>query len=255
MANEAVTITGGRATKADQKRLRLPPKFVDGLVITWVSATQVSIGVGSCRDVDDTWDIVVGSTLTAAITTSGANGLDTGSEAAATFYFLWVIMKSSDSTVAALLSTSSTSPTMPSGYDLKRRVGVTRNNGSSDFTPFQCHLDDGGRTRRYYIDDTQANLQALSNGTATTFTDISLSTWVPPTSTMAIMGFGIDGTVAASFRPNGMTGLTSGNIACGANFRGMWGVEIMCPGQIVEYANSAGGGSTDAYVTGFIDVV
>ena len=49
--------------------------------------------------------------LTVDITVSGVNGLDTGSEAASTWYYIWVIYNGT--TVAGLLSTSATAPTMP----------------------------------------------------------------------------------------------------------------------------------------------
>ena len=52
---------------------------------------------------------------------TGANGLDTGTAAASTWYSVWVI--SNGSTTAGLLSTNPTSPTMPSGYTYKGRVG------------------------------------------------------------------------------------------------------------------------------------
>lgn len=74
--------------------------------------------------------------LTPAITTSGANGLDTGAEAGDTWYYVYVIAKA-DGTVAGLFSTSATSPTMPSGYTFKALVGAVRNNGSSNFINFR----------------------------------------------------------------------------------------------------------------------
>lgn len=76
--------------------------------------------------------------LTADITASGANGLDTGSEASGTWYFCWVVYNSSTDTVASLLSTSSTlaSITLPSGYTFGKFVGVAYNDGSSNFLDF-----------------------------------------------------------------------------------------------------------------------
>lgn len=73
--------------------------------------------------------------LTVDITASGANGLDTGSEASSTWYYLWII--SNGTTTAGLLSTSSSSPTMPGGYTYKRLVGAVRNDSGSDFVLFQ----------------------------------------------------------------------------------------------------------------------
>ena len=75
--------------------------------------------------------------LSVNMATSGANGLDTPSEAANTIYYLWVIRKSADGTVAGLISASASSPTMPSGYDQKALVGCVGNNNSSNFITFK----------------------------------------------------------------------------------------------------------------------
>jgi hypothetical protein len=69
--------------------------------------------------------------LTASTGTAGANGLDTGIVAVSTWYSVWVIFNPTTNTVAALLSTSATSPTMPSGYTFKARVGWDRTDGTS----------------------------------------------------------------------------------------------------------------------------
>ena len=66
----------------------------------------------------------------------GENALDTGSEASDTWYYTWVIAKA-DGTVAGLLSASATAPTMPDGYIYKALVGAVRNDGSSNFLPFE----------------------------------------------------------------------------------------------------------------------
>ncbi|CCM77131.1 hypothetical protein [Rhizobium mesoamericanum] len=50
-------------------------------------------------------------------------GLDTGSPAN-TSYFVWLIQRSDTGVVDVLFSASSTSPTMPTNYDRKRRIGA-----------------------------------------------------------------------------------------------------------------------------------
>jgi hypothetical protein len=105
--------------------------------------------------------------LTADITASGANGLDTGSEAASTWYYIWVIWNGT--TVAALLSTSSTAPTMPGSYTFKALVGAVYNNSGSDFDDFQQH------DNRVIID----SISVLSLGTQTTYTSVDLSAVIP----------------------------------------------------------------------------
>lgn len=68
------------------------------------------------------------------IAASGANGLDTGSPANSTWYYLWVIYNSSTNTVAGLISTNNTSPTMPSGYAFKALVGAIYRNSGTNFS-------------------------------------------------------------------------------------------------------------------------
>ena len=72
--------------------------------------------------------------LTADITASGANGLDTGLEAISTWYSVWVIYNPATRTQASLLSLSATAPTMPTGYTIKRRVGWARNDADGNIT-------------------------------------------------------------------------------------------------------------------------
>ncbi len=73
--------------------------------------------------------------LTANLSSSGVNGLDTGSETASTLYFIYGIYNGT--TVASLLSLSSTAPTLPSGYTSKGLVGAIFNNSGSDFDNFR----------------------------------------------------------------------------------------------------------------------
>lgn len=76
----------------------------------------------------------VSETLT--ISSSGASGLDTGAEAASTWYYIWIIAKA-DGTVNGLLSASSSDPTMPTGYVYKTLVSAVYNDSGSDFIDFE----------------------------------------------------------------------------------------------------------------------
>jgi len=109
--------------------------------------------------------------VTADITVSGANGLDTGAEGADAWYYVWVIYNGS--TVSALLSASSTAPTLPSGYTYQALVGAVRNNASSNFIAF-------------YQEDTHVEynaVQTILNGsvTADAWTSQSATTYFPST--------------------------------------------------------------------------
>lgn len=75
--------------------------------------------------------------LTIDITTAGANGLDTGSEASDTWYHIWVIYDGS--TVAGMFSTASSYSglTLPSGYNFAGYVGAIYNDANNDFISMQ----------------------------------------------------------------------------------------------------------------------
>jgi hypothetical protein len=73
--------------------------------------TLITLASGITKRLDAAW--AVGS---------GNGGLDTGSIANTT-YHVWLIQRSDTGVVDALFSTSATSPTMPTNYDRKRRIG------------------------------------------------------------------------------------------------------------------------------------
>lgn len=110
--------------------------------------------------------------LTVDITMSGANGLDTGVEAVSTWYHVWVI--SDGSTVAGLLSTSATIPTLPGGYVYRGYAGAVYNDAGGDFVAFF--------QRGAFVG--QAVQKAIDNGTSPTFAAVSLSAYVPTTANL-----------------------------------------------------------------------
>lgn len=109
--------------------------------------------------------------VTVDMAVSGVGGLDTGAEAANTWYYLWVIYNQTNQTVAGLVSASETAPTMPSGYTYKALASVVRNDASSNFLAFHQRGD---------LYQYKAAQTVLSAGTATVLTAINLSSVVPP---------------------------------------------------------------------------
>lgn len=114
--------------------------------------------------------------LTADITASGANGLDTGTEATSTWYHIWVIAQQAG-TVASLLSVSPTAPTMPANYIFMGYVGAVYNNGSNNFVVFSQK----GNMVAVSLTNT------LSAGTQTSYTAVSLAAAVPTTATSVLV--------------------------------------------------------------------
>ncbi len=117
--------------------------------------------------------------LTINAATVGANGLDAGSLANSTWYHMWVI--SNGTTVAGLLSTSATAPTMPSGYTYKMRVGTVTTNGSAQFIPFLQR----NYSTQYVVTASVTTLPQLATGSLgtppSTYASVSVSAAVPPT--------------------------------------------------------------------------
>lgn len=110
---------------------------------------------------DGSGNYFVGTSInvTPDVTAGGAGGLDTGAVAANTIYYLWLIRKSSDGTISAIFSLSSTSPTMPSGYDQKALVSVGGTDNSKHFIKFH-------QFGKRYTFDTWAILASGNVGTA-----------------------------------------------------------------------------------------
>jgi hypothetical protein len=92
------------------------------------ATNDIDIAAGEATSTEATPALMVlASALTKRLDASwavgtGNGGLDTGSIADTT-YHVWLIRRSDTGVVDALFSTSATSPTMPTNYDQKRRIG------------------------------------------------------------------------------------------------------------------------------------
>jgi hypothetical protein len=135
--------------------------------------------------------------VTVNCTTTGANGLDTGSLANNTWYYLWIIYNPSTDTIAGLASTSSTAPTMPSGYTAKARLGANRTGGSATFN----RVRQLGRRAQYVVTagSPTPNLPSMSSGTQTQWTAVATGSFVPSTASMiAIVGVAVSSASASA---------------------------------------------------------
>lgn len=174
-------------------------KLFQGLMVSYTSVGSITIAAGYCTDSAGAGLMTLDAPATVNITASGANGLDTGTEAFDTWYYVYLIADSSGTNpTAGLLSgtneTDTGAITMPSGYDLKRQLPIAvRNDGSGNFIPFV----QAGCFVRYlvnstYYDGTGAideagTLNVLSGGDLTTFTDVDMSSYVPPISLLVYL--------------------------------------------------------------------
>lgn len=181
------------------------------LIVKWASNSTVDIDANTINlyNSSDTPKPFFAVNLTVDITASGENGLDTGSEAGNTWYYIWLIGKD-DNTIAGLLSTSSTSPTIPgSGYDWSAVIGAVRNNGSNNFVGFYQFNDQC---------DIQPNVP-ITNGTATTWTLIDLSSYVPATAISIVPRY----VISSSSGTNTVTALLAPAATAGTTNAGTYG--------------------------------
>lgn len=111
---------------------------------------------------------------------SDAGGLDTGLEAASTWYYVWLTTNSSG-TYNIFLSTSATTPTTTATgfYSYKRLLGVIFNDGSSDILAFNQKNDT-------YL--WAAPLKVGDNVGSATTASLSLSAAVPPSIAKGVFG-------------------------------------------------------------------
>lgn len=116
---------------------------VQGLVVT-LDATggdlshDVNVTAGEARDDADSVDIVLTGEITKQIDAvwavgDDAGGLDTGTVAVNTRYYVWLIQRTDTGVEDVLISTSSSAPTMPTNYDKKVLIGVGETDGSANW--------------------------------------------------------------------------------------------------------------------------
>lgn len=157
-------VTPARALDAIAAAL---PGFLTGLTLTRSAATTISVATGAARNegAGTARIMTLGSAITKVLAATwaagtGANGLDTGAVANTTWYHVHLIRKDSDGTLDLLYSLSPTSPTMPTGYTARRRLGSVRTDGSANILNFTQSGD------QFLWDSAVVDVDAQNPGTA-----------------------------------------------------------------------------------------
>lgn len=114
---------------------------IHGLTLSTAgSSSTFSVAVGLAADSTATDYMTLASAIsktTSAWAVGTSNGaLDTGTIANSTWYHVYLIKRTDTGVVDVLISTSASSPTMPTNYTLKRRIGTIKTNGSAQWTKF-----------------------------------------------------------------------------------------------------------------------
>lgn len=143
---------------------------------------DIDVSVGECTDGAGGSVMKLTSAITKRLDANWAvgtnqGGLDTSSEANSTWYYIWLIMRVDTGVVDVLFSASSTAPTMPANYTLKRLIGCLYNDGSGNIRAMDTYeMSGGGLEVRWDAPVLDVSLAATLTTTARTDT---MS--VPPT--------------------------------------------------------------------------
>jgi hypothetical protein len=172
---------------------------------------DINIKVGKCWSQDGQDEIVLATEITKQIDAAwsvgdDAGGMDTGSVAADTGYYVWIIKRSDTGVVDALFSLSLLSPTMPTNYDIKRRIGFIASNSTSNIVDFS----------------TINNVMQYETGTTTEVLDVNDSTITNQTfetATIRAPAFGLAKVIIYIQNTTGTNGYTAALIKPTSEYR------------------------------------
>lgn len=247
----------------DFELLKLPKNYIHNLQASWGSATTLVVAAGECRDSSDQVDMTLDAPVTINAAVNGVNGLDTGSLAASTTYYVILLNDSSGVlNPCCILSASATSPVIPTvanvnaTYDTARIVDYWMTDGSANLLKGYTYGTTNDRTRRW---DTSV-ATPITAGASQTLAPIVLSAGVPPIAGCTALIEGIFTPNAAgntcSFTPFGSTATVMQRIVGQASAVPMSReIEIGCPLNsgvpTALYINSAASGALLALINGF----
>ena len=169
--------------------------YINGLKLTYLTATTMSVSAGRCSNSTNANDIAIGLPLNVAATqtgvlpvdagtgavtintaVNGAGGLDQGAMANDTFYAVFAIGDSyGNNPGSAMLSLSATAPTLPGGYDMFFRIGYIKSSGAAAILPFR--QDGCGLDRWMWYDAPIAT--SITNGSSATYAAVDATAGLP----------------------------------------------------------------------------
>ncbi len=170
-------------------------QYINGMRLAYVGTTTFTVSQGICRDSTNINDINVGlpvnvaatqtgelpvpaggGVVTVDITTTGAGGLDNGTIAASTFYAVHAVGDSFGLNAGSvIISTSLTAPVLPAGYDMFRRIGFIKTDGSTHVLAFR---QEGVTADRWMWWDV-AIATGVTAGASATFATVDCSAGIP----------------------------------------------------------------------------
>ena len=138
--------------------------------------TKLDVAVGSILNSTKEFQINLDVAITIDATKNGLNGLDTGSLAASTLYYVFAVSDPQSYNIPGAMISASSTPLMPYGYSAWALIGYVATDGASHFLKGYW-TDDKSSLRTFMYDAPQAT--ASTAGNATNYTAIDLSALVP----------------------------------------------------------------------------
>ncbi len=161
-----------------------PLHYIQGLLLSYVSALSVAVGTGQCQNSSSTALLTVRDPITLNLSTVGAGGLDVGMLGIHRIYYVYLIAGATVG-VSAIVSDSATGPLMPAGYTSSRRIGsFLTKNAIAQVIPFTT--TGSGNLRRLDFQEDDAVLRLVAGGNATIETVFSCAAVLPAGATRLI---------------------------------------------------------------------
>jgi hypothetical protein len=156
-----------------------PPRWVWGLQVNTSGGTTYDVGEGQAVDSTDTTILVYpGGNVDLSI--NGAGGLDTGTVAADTFYYTFLIGGPSVPTAVIATATYPGTPTLPAGYTLFRYLGPVM---TDSLTQLRQVRSLGMQNDRWYCFDRAPSPSQDLGVVPAVDTTYELTALIPPTAT------------------------------------------------------------------------
>lgn len=231
-------------------------QYINGMQLTWATADTVTVAAGQCRDSTDVNDIELAAAVTLDITLSGLNGLDTGAMANATIYALYAIGSSyGQAPSGVIISANHSQPVLPYNYDMYRRIGFVRSDGSAQILKF--YQSGNGSDRWMHYDASIAT--DITAGASATYADVDCTGSVPLINTLIELDCTFTPTAANDelvVVPNGSTSTNGVNRMSGSAAGVIKIGHMTCPCQgdaTLEYKVT--GSAVALNVQGYLDVL
>jgi hypothetical protein len=239
-----------------------PIRLLFGLEPNKLSTNVIRMNPGSIGEYYGNDRLDFSTTTDIDLTTNGLNGLDTGSLSNGDGVYIYVIYNYSTGNQGFIASQSiiSSGVNLPSGYVIYRKMpfGFIYNAANWDGIP-AFHLTNWpSPTVRFTDAESSGAWNALAAGSATTWTDVDLTPWVPDNARMVTLNIQIryqsDGSTSSAYirsATSQTTGVLVGSVDSSSHYINQT-IDIRTTSvRRIQYQNVGSGARVYIYVLGY----